>query len=390
MAPEQSPGPRKDGSIMAMQDGKPGALARPRDSAMDFSGGNMSARPGQSLTKAQTGGGHFTAIQVAVKRDPKNVKDLVLFEAAELGTDCFYSWEQNDKNSPTGKSQIKGLSIHGAMMAVRLWGNCFVDVEIADETPREWVLSATFVDHETGFTLTRLYRQRKAESHGKFDAERQLDIAFQIGQSKAQRNVVTNALPAWLINAAMDAATKAAEAKFKDLNRARAEALNIFGRLGVTQEQLERRLGRPADQWLPRDHVVLATIFAAIRDRQTTAAAEFAEQAPEPADPEPQNGQGQQGGGALSEPAQGYGADPDDRAPDSPSYRTSAPQQAAGEGQAAQQAPQGQQAQPAPGRATSTPDPADPYSIPGVPGQGAGAPAPEARPARGTGPKGGR
>jgi hypothetical protein len=58
-----------------------------------------------------------------------------------------------------------------------------------------WVFYARFTDIETGFSMERAYRQRKSQSSIKSrDADRQLDIAYQIGQSKAIRNCVVNSL----------------------------------------------------------------------------------------------------------------------------------------------------------------------------------------------------
>ena len=72
------------------------------------------------------------------------------------------------------------------------------------------------MDLETGFTLDRQFRQAKKWTvHGKFDESRKEDIRFQIGQSKAVRNVILNALPSILIDKAMTAAKAGVMAKVK-------------------------------------------------------------------------------------------------------------------------------------------------------------------------------
>ena len=73
-----------------------------------------------------------------------------------------------------------------------------------------------FVDLETGFTLTRPFRQsKKSVVAGKHNEERKDDIRFQIGASKSARNVVCNALPKWLLDRAVEEAKAGTRAKIE-------------------------------------------------------------------------------------------------------------------------------------------------------------------------------
>jgi len=232
---------------------------------------------GGTLQQTQTA--YSTAVQVQKPRAPKRVLAAVCDEAALCGEGFWYSWSVKDKNSPTGKSLIEGVSIDGAMILARNWGNCAVPIGLEADAPQHWVLSADFVDLETGFNVRRLFRQRKNQkSSGKMDAERSLDIAFQIGQSKAQRNVILKAMPEWLVTQALDAARDSAEGKYKDVKKHAPRFIDRFKAMGVTEEQLERKLGRKVAYWEPRDLVTLAAIGRAIKDRQTTVEHEFAEE----------------------------------------------------------------------------------------------------------------
>ena len=53
-----------------------------------------------------------------------------------------------------------------------------------------WIIYARLMDLETGFAMTRPFQQRKGQKAMKTDDARALDIALQIGVSKAIRNVV--------------------------------------------------------------------------------------------------------------------------------------------------------------------------------------------------------
>lgn len=151
-------------------------------------------------TMQRMGGGYATAIGVQRPRQIPDVIRRLVEEAALGGTDFFYGWG-------SGKDHIEGPSKELAQAAARCWGNCAVELAPVQETADAWFFTAYFIDLETGFTLARQFRQSKTSIvYGKFDEERKTDIRFQIGQSKATRNVLLNALPTSLINQAMEKA----------------------------------------------------------------------------------------------------------------------------------------------------------------------------------------
>ena len=157
-------------------------------------------------TLAKTQAGYSTAISVQRPRQRKAIQAAVLEEAELAGEDFFYSWTTKNKDGTRGL--VEGLSIEGAMILARNWGNCAIPTELIVDAPQHWILSATFVDLETGFNVPRLFRQRKGQRAGGMDQDRALDIAFQIGQSKAQRNAIDKAMPNWLKEAALDKAKR--------------------------------------------------------------------------------------------------------------------------------------------------------------------------------------
>src|SRR5262245_37457744 len=113
--------------------------------------------------------------------------------AAAVGDAWYYRYPvKNRKENRT--DWIEGPSIKLANDLARIYGNCDVDIRVVDG-PDSWVFYARFTDYESGFSLTRPFQQRKdASKMGGADDARRLDIAFQIGVSKAERNVVVNAL----------------------------------------------------------------------------------------------------------------------------------------------------------------------------------------------------
>jgi hypothetical protein len=215
---------------------------------------------------------YMTAVRCQVPREPEKVMVAVVREAKLAGEDFMYSFSIG---KGAKRSLIEGVSIDGAMILSRNWGNCVPEIDIVEEGTSHWVLKATFIDLETGFTLPRLFRQRKTGVQGNFDADRKLDIALQIGTSKAQRNVIVKAMPTYLVQAAVDAAKQAAAAKIKDLPKAIADAVATFGKMTVTAEELETFIGVPRSQWNATDIVRLRATYRAITDRQTSVEQEF-------------------------------------------------------------------------------------------------------------------
>lgn len=226
---------------------------------------------GATIQRTQTQ--YSGALTVQKPRERKAIQTAVLEEAGLSGEDFFYSWTTKNRDGTRGL--VEGISIEGAMILARNWGNCALPVDLTVDAPTHWVFAATFVDLETGFNGTRLFRQRKTQSTGKMDADRTLDIAFQIGQSKAIRNAIDKAMPSWLTGPALEKAKSSSEGKFRDVVAANKKALAAFGEWGVTSLQLEEKLGLKIEFWTPRDHVSLSGLYRAIRDRQTTIAEEF-------------------------------------------------------------------------------------------------------------------
>jgi hypothetical protein len=275
---------------MTKSQGKPqglsmGVAPQPEPMADDpTSAALMQLRGTAGITRTQVD--YQTAIVVQRPRALKEIETAIIYEAAQMGEDFIYHWRQATTDARLdegdGKTTIEGMSIDGAMVCLRNWGNCACPIDLMDETPTHFLLKAVFVDLEKGFTFPRLYRQRKSGGPGgKMAGDRAEDISFQIGQSKAQRNVVDKALPRWLINRAIEAAKGAAAERYKDLAVHVPRAISGYAAFGVSQAQLEARLRKPAADWTPFDLLTLSLLARAIRDKETSVGTEFPAPTPE-------------------------------------------------------------------------------------------------------------
>ena len=225
---------------------------------------------GGPMQRVQTA--YTTAVAVQKPRSIARITKNVLEEAKLAGPGFYYRWEV--KNKKTGrKSLVQGASIDLAMCLARNYGNCALDIEV-QETSTHFHFKGSFIDLETGFTVPRLYRQRKKQDiGGGYGDDRAEDMVFQIGQSKAQRNAIVKAAPNWLIEQAIEVAREAEINKIKPehLALARARAIQYFETHGVTQERLEATLESPADNWTAENIVDLKGMATALKEGRVTA-----------------------------------------------------------------------------------------------------------------------
>jgi len=231
-------------------------MAAPRQG--DFGGqaiGAEAIRPNlpaaQGDTTIQTFDSVITAQRVAVLRDDNRVMQKIKSLCAMNSQRYLYSWQVSDRANKR-QTTIEGPTIKMANDLARTYGNCVVDTRV-EETPSHWIIYARFTDLETGFSITRPFQQRKTQNSGMRDADRQADIIFQIGVSKAIRNVVVNALSTWVDFAIEESKSKLIDWVGKNEDKARAYVEKVIGENNVAIERIEAVVGRAFKDWVGRD-----------------------------------------------------------------------------------------------------------------------------------------
>jgi hypothetical protein len=267
----------------------PVAAQRLEDYPADFSpqsGGAPMVRPMAGVERV------FGAQQVQVYRDEQKVLAKMKTLAAGAGTDWFYRYpvRKKVKNEETGREEwgtdwIEGPSIKLANNLARVYGNCDIDTRMID-IGEYWLLYARFIDLETGFSMTRPYQQRKAQiSVNTKDPQRAMDIALQIGVSKAIRNVIVNALETFANHAFEEARNSLVERIEGDIDRWRTRTIEGLGKIPVSVKRAELVMGRAAKDWLAPDIARVISMMQAIADGMATVNETF----PDPdAKPEPE------------------------------------------------------------------------------------------------------
>lgn len=198
---------------------------------------------------------------IVEKRNPTVVRQRLRALCAENGDKYVYSWEVQDRKNRR-KTLIEGLTIKAAMDLWRAYGNCFAGPLDVDDRGTHWLFTAVFFDRETGSIALRSFLQRKGQETGMRDRDRAEDIIFQIGQSKAIRNVIINAL-AGDANYMLEL-SKRRLVDWVEQNREKVDGFidKVCEEQAIDLLRIEAAVGRTRKQWTSRD---LARVVAELR-----------------------------------------------------------------------------------------------------------------------------
>ncbi len=224
----------------------------------------LAQKPGTG-TMVQTRTRYTTAVSVQKPRDIDKIIVAVEREAQYAGENFYYGWGE-------GNDRVEGPSVGLALCVAREWGNCVVEPEF-NETDDAFLFTGHFIDLETGFTISRSFRQsKKSTVYGKMDANRKEDTRYQIGQSKCLRNVVKAAMPAWLLKKAIEKAKQAVlyNISHEGIHIALDKALCFLKRHGVEEDRVLAKIGRKKAEITNEDVADIRTACAAIDNGEST------------------------------------------------------------------------------------------------------------------------
>ena len=207
------------------------------------------------------------AQKVAVYRDEQKVLEKLKILGAAAGSAWMYRFPVKTKGG--GTDWIEGPSIKLANDIARLYGNCEIDVRVTD-LGDSWLIYAKFFDAETGFTMTRPFQQRKGQRGMRTESERALDIALQIGVSKAIRNVIVNSLQSIADFALEEARNALVDKVGKNLEGYRGRAVDRLKQMAVDLPRVEHVIGRAAAKWTAPDVARVIAMIQSINDGMTT------------------------------------------------------------------------------------------------------------------------
>jgi len=232
-------------------------------------------------------GGIAERILTTQQLPPRNLQKIlhdISLIAKSRGNDYYYRFPVRDRKAGT-TSYIEGPTIKLANDVHRLYGKFLVETRVVDQG-ESWIFYIRGFDTETHSLMERAYQQRKSQvSIDSKDYARQQDIAFQIGQSKAIRGLICNALQSVTDYAFEEAKSSLVEKIGKDLDGWRQRTLEGLQNMPMDVRRAERAVGRAASAWIVSDIAQLIAMMRAVADGMATADETFpllpAEQKPE-------------------------------------------------------------------------------------------------------------
>jgi hypothetical protein len=230
-------------------------------------------KDGGQVVKTETF--YQTAITVQKPRDIDDIVSTVQKECKYMGERGYYVWRQGD-------GVVEGPSVIIGMAIARAWGNCAVSAKIIDDTASDYYLEGHFVDLETGFNISRPFKQSKTKKMGKKmdtkdNVARKDEITLGIGASKTTRNVIVRGgVPGWLVDDAISWCKEAVEAGIETMgvDQAKKLAVQYLATAGVAEDRIVAVHG-PKAKWTSETIGNIRGQIQAIKDKQSTYEEEF-------------------------------------------------------------------------------------------------------------------
>jgi hypothetical protein len=181
-----------------------------------------------------------------------------------------------------GGSPITGPSVHLARELARCWGN--VQYGIAelrrddDGGISEMQAYAWDVQTNTRSALVFIVPHRRDTRDGAKHLTDLRDVYENNANQGARRlrESIFAILPPWFVEEAKDLCSATlADGGGKPLARRVADAIKVFGVLGVTAVQLETKLGRKSDNWTEHDVAALTVTYKSLQRGEVTVDEEF-------------------------------------------------------------------------------------------------------------------
>lgn len=181
-----------------------------------------------------------------------------------------------------GGSQVTGPTIHLAKELARVWGNVQYGISELrrDDEYGQSEMQAWAWDLQTNArnSNTFIVQHLRDTRNGSKKLTDQRDIYENNANNGARRlrEAIFTVLPLWFVESAKELCIKTLEdGGGKPLATRIADALRMFGDMGITAPQLKEKVGRSSDDWTAHDVAQLAVIFKSIRAGETTAEDEF-------------------------------------------------------------------------------------------------------------------
>lgn len=187
----------------------------------------------------------------------------------ETAEECIYALKR-------GSKVIEGPSARLAEIIAYAWGNCRADAEVVEINDEYLVAQGTFFDLERNVAIRKKVQRRITDSNGRRYNADMIGVTGNAANSIALRNAVFAGVPKALWKPIYLKARKASLGKGGTLSQWRQNALEWFGRLAVTPEQIFALLGVQGIEEVTEDHLItLNGIKNTIKEGEATVESVF-------------------------------------------------------------------------------------------------------------------
>jgi hypothetical protein len=228
------------------------------------------------------GAAEVQAAVVVAQQCPRNIQSAI----AEMRQSCqqMALAERAFYRYPKGGQTITGPSVHLARELARCWGNVqygLVELRRDDEYGQsEMQAFAWDVQTNSRNSSTFVVPHRRDTREGPKAVTDMRDI-YELNTNNGARRVreaIFAILPPWFVEEAKELCNLTIKnGGGKPLDQRIADALRLFGTLGVTTEQIETKLGRPSGKWLEHDVAQLGVIYKSLQRGEVSVEDEFPE-----------------------------------------------------------------------------------------------------------------
>ena len=181
-----------------------------------------------------------------------------------------------------GSGNITGASVHLARELARCWGNIqygLVEMRRDDDYAQsEMQAFAWDVEKNSRNSSTFIVPHKRDQKGGPKQLTDMRDIYENNANNGARRvrEAIFAILPPWFVEEAKQICTKTlADGGGKPLPQRVADAIRAFEGIGVVQDRIETKLGRPSGKWTEHDVAQLLVAFQSIQRGEVTADEEF-------------------------------------------------------------------------------------------------------------------
>ncbi|MBT2508865.1 hypothetical protein J7I98_23850 [Streptomyces sp. ISL-98] len=239
------------------------------------------ARVGQGTAVEQSRAvAEVQAAIIVAQQCPRDINNAI----AEMRQSCqqMFLAERAFFRYSRGSGNITGPSVHLARELARCWGNIqygLVEMRRDDEFGQsEMQAFAWDVEKNSRNSSTFIVPHKRDQKGGPKQLTDMRDIYENNANNGARRvrEAIFAILPPWFVEEAKQICTKTlSDGGGKPLPQRIADAIRAFEGIGVTQDRIETKLGRPSGKWTEHDVAQLLVAFQSIQRGEVTADEEF-------------------------------------------------------------------------------------------------------------------